>query len=123
MSQPLHCLCNLKFSLFLKISVYTATKFLAENYILIKIIVTVLGTLNSRSSLREQTPFPALDSLTKKRCCLSKLALRLCLVSCERGLYIIVVTLLKRLSLFSKIMSSPMLIHFSPTGKNANINT
>lgn len=71
MSQPLHCLCNLKFSLFQKISVhvYTATKFLAENYILIKIIVTVLGTLNSRSSLREQTTFLAVDSLTKKSCC------------------------------------------------------
>lgn len=76
MSQSLHCLCNLKFSHFQKIRVYTATKFLAENYILIKIIVTVLGTLNSRSSLQEQTPFPALDSLTKKSCCLSKLALR-----------------------------------------------
>ena len=45
MSQSLHCLCNLKFSHFQKIRVYTATKFLAENYILIKIIVTVLGTL------------------------------------------------------------------------------
>lgn len=55
MSQPFHCLCNSKFSLFQKISVYTVTKFLAENYILIKIIVTVLGKLNSRSSLREQT--------------------------------------------------------------------
>ena len=69
MSQPLHSLCNLKFCLFQKISVYTATKFLAENYILMKIIVTVLGTLNSRSSLREQTTFLAVDSLTKKSCC------------------------------------------------------
>ena len=99
MSQPLHCLCNLKFSLFQKISVYTATKFLAENYILIKIIVTVLGTLNSRSSLQEQTPFPALDLVTKKSCFLSKLALSPCLISCQRGFYIIVVTLLKQLSL------------------------
>ena len=46
-------LLNLKFSLFQKISVYTATKFLAENYILTKIIVMVLDTLNSRSSLQE----------------------------------------------------------------------
>ena len=65
MSQPFHCLCNSKFSLFQKISVYTVATFLAENYILIKIIVTVLGKLNSRSSLQKQTPFAALESPRK----------------------------------------------------------